>query len=281
MSAESGPLQGTVPGDIQQDAAEAVVTPAPKPTPIAAEMPEVEYPDTDGKPMADNSWQAITMHYAGPALAIHFRGRGFVATDLLVYYREGDKRARVAPDVMVVLGVDGSHRRNYRIWAEGGRVPDFVMEVVSDSRQERDAMEKRTLYAELGVWEYFRYAPLSRRMAGMSGHRLVGEVLREGRWEALPRLGEERIRSEVLGLDLRVKKRGSGGGFRELRFFDPIAGKDLRTHEESERARKESIRAREEERQRRIRAEREIARLRAMLEHLPGAGARDVPIDGK
>ena len=73
------------------------------------------------------------MHYAGTALAIHFRGRGFVATDLLVYYRGGDKRARVAPDVMVVLGVDGSHRRNYRIWAEGGRAPDFVLEVVSDS----------------------------------------------------------------------------------------------------------------------------------------------------
>ena len=68
------------------------------------------------------------MRYAGDALAIHFKGRGFVATDLLVYYREGDKRARVAPDEMVVLGVDGSHRGNYRIWAEGGRAPDFVLE---------------------------------------------------------------------------------------------------------------------------------------------------------
>ena len=179
-----------------QGVAETVATPAPEPPPIAVERPEEEYPDTDGKPMADNSWQATTMHYAGPVLAIHFKGRGFVATDLLVYYREGHRRARVAPDVMVVLGVDGSHRRNYRIWAEGGRVPDFVLEVVSDSKQEREAMEKRTLYAELGVREYFRYAPLSRRMAGMSGHRLVGEVLLEGRWEALPRLGEERIRSE-------------------------------------------------------------------------------------
>ena len=34
----------------------------------------------------------------------------------------------------------------------------------------------------------------------MGGHRLVGEVLRDGRWEALPRLGRERIRSAVLGL---------------------------------------------------------------------------------
>ena len=192
-----------------QGVAETVATPLPRPPPIAVERTEEEYPDTDGKPMAENTWQATTMRYAGDALAIHFKGRGFVATDLLVYYREGDKRARVAPDVMVVLGVDGSHRRNYRIWAEGGRAPDFVLEAVSDSKQEREAMEKPTLYGDLGVREYFRYEPLSRRMAGMSGHQLAGEVLREGRWEALPRLGEERIRCEVLGLDLRVKMRSS------------------------------------------------------------------------
>ena len=204
-----------------QGVAEAVVTPAPEPPPIAVERPEVEYPDTDGKPMADNTWQATTMHYADGVLAIHFRGRGFVATGLLVYYREGENRARGAPDVMLVLGVDGSHRFNYRIWAEGGRAQDFELEVISSSKQERDAMEKRTLYAELGVREYFRYAPLSRRMAGMSGHRPAGEVLREGRWEALPQLEEEHKRSEVLGLDLRAKMRGSGGRFSRVAVPQP------------------------------------------------------------
>ena len=265
---------------ILQGVAGAVVTPAPKPPPSAVETPAEEYPDTDGKPMADNTWQATTMHYAGTALAIHFEGRGFVATDLLVYYLKDGKRESVAPDVLVVLGVDGSHRRSYIIREEGGRAPDFVLEVVSNSTQERDAKDKRTTYAQLGVREYFRYAPVSRRMAGMGGHRLVGEVLREGRWEALPRLGRERIRSAVLGLELRVSERGSGGGFRELRFFDPIAGEDLRTHEESERAREESERAREEERQGRVQAEREIARLRAMLDQPPAAGARDATSDG-
>ena len=266
MPAKSGPLQGMVSGVILRGAAEAVVTPTPKPTPIAVKRPEMEYADTDGKPMADNTWQVAAMRYAGEVLTIHFQGRGFVATDLLVYYREGDRRARVAPDVMVVLGVEGSHRRNYRIWAEGGRAPDFVLGVVSDSKQERDAMEKRTLYAELGVREYFRYAPLSGRMAGMGGHRLVGEVLRDGRWEALPRMGREHIRSAVLDLDLRVRERNTGGGFRELRFFDPITGEDLQTHAE--------------ERQGRIQAEREIARLRAMLEKLPWAGAEDASSNG-
>ena len=266
MPAKSGPLQGMVSGVILRGAAEAVVTHTPKPTPIAVKRPEMEYPDTDGKPMAKNTWQAATMRYAGEVLTIHFQGRGLVATDLLVYYRKGDRHATVAPDVMVVLGVDGSHRRKYRMWEEGGRAPNFVLEVISSTTQENDEGKKGATYAQLGVREYFRYSPVSRRMAGMGGHRLVGEVLRDGRWEALPWIGEERIRSEVLGLDLRVRERDTGGGFRELRFFDPITGEDLQTHAE--------------ERQGRIQAERELARLRAMLEKLPGAGAEDASSNG-
>ena len=150
MSAKSDPLEGLAPGVILQGVAEAVATPVPRPPPIAVERPEEEYPDTDGKPMAENTWQATTMHYAGTALAIHFRGRAFVATDLLVYYRKDDKGATVAPDVMVVLGVDGSHRRTYRIWDEAGRAPEFVLEVISSTTQENDAGEKRKTYAEWG-----------------------------------------------------------------------------------------------------------------------------------
>ena len=296
------------PGVVLQGVPGTVATPVPRPPPILVEMPEEEkYPDTDGKPMAENTWQATTMRYAGDALEIHFQGRAFVATDLLIYYRKGDKGATVAPDVMVVLGVDGSHRRSYRLWEEG-RAPDFVLEVLSSSTQENDEGDKRKTYAQLGVREYFRYAPVSRRMAGMGGRRLAGEVLREGRWEALPRLGEERLRSEVLGLELRVRERRTEGDFRELRFRDPDTGEDLpthaeerqgriraeRAHEESERARenerqgriraeharREAERGRREERQGRIQAEREIARLTAMLEQPPGAAARDAPSDG-
>ena len=287
MPAKSDPLEGLAPGVILQGVAEAVATPVPRPSPSTVARPEEEYPDTDGKPMAENTWQAATMRYAGDALTMHFEGRGLVATDLLIYYRKGDRRATVAPDVMVVLGVDGSHRRTYRMWEEGGRAPDFVLEVISSTTQENDEGRKRRTYAQLGVREYFRYSPVSRRMAGMGGHRLVGEVLREGRWEALPRLAKERIRSAVLGLELRVRERDTGGGFRELRFFDPVTGKDLQTYAEqhqgqirAERARRESERARRGERQGRIRAERENARLRAMLEQLSGAGAGDAPSDG-
>ena len=157
MQANSDQPRELGPGVILQGVAEDGATPAAPALPtIAVETPAVEYPDTDGKPMADDTWQAATMHYAGTVLAFHFQGRGFVATDLLVHYRKDGERESVAPDVMVVLGVDGSHRRTYSISEEGGRAPDFVLEVVSNSTHERDAQAKRTTYAELGVREYFR-----------------------------------------------------------------------------------------------------------------------------
>lgn len=251
-------------------------------------MAEVEYPDTDGLPMADNDFQAVTMHYAGPALSRHFEGRGYVATDTILYYVKGNRKVYVAPDVMVVLGVDGSLRNSFTVWEEGGRVPDFVLEVVSNSMQQNDARDKRGVYSRLGIREYFRYAPNSDRMEGMDGHRLVGETLREGQWEALPRLEEERISSAVLKLELRVRQRKSGGSFRELRFHDPSTGEDLPSHEEALRARDEERRGRlealrilDEERRARLEAlrardetERENARLRALLEKLSASGER-------
>ena len=292
MPAESDQRQGTPRRVVFQGVAEAVVADGLVPVPVQphqdVRMAEVEYPDTDGLPMADNDFQAVTMHYAGPALARHFEGRGYVATDTILYYVKGNRKVYVAPDVMVVLGVDGSLRNSFTVWEEGGRIPDFVLEVVSNSTQQNDARDKRKVYSKLGVREYFRYSPNSNRMDGMDGHRLVGETLRDGQWEAIPRLEEERISSAVLGLELRVRKRNSGGSFRELRFYDPGIGEDLPTHDEALRARDEERRGRlealcalEEERQGRLEAlrardktERENVRLRAMLDKLSVSGAR-------
>ena len=132
-------------------------------------------------------------------------------------------------------------------------------------------------------------------MASMNGHRLVGETLEEGQWEPLPRIGEERILSEVLGLELRVRDQYAEGTFRELRFHDPDTGQDLPTRKEDRqgrlaaerdreierrarkaaerdreierRARKAAERDREIERQGRLEAERRIAELVAKLEN--------------
>lgn len=114
MSVKLDPLQGLAPRVVLQDVAEAVVTPAPKPPSIAVERPEVKSSDTDGTPMADNPRQSTTMHDAGTALAIHFHGCEFAATGPLVYYLKDGEHESGVPAIMVVLGMDGSHRRSCR-----------------------------------------------------------------------------------------------------------------------------------------------------------------------
>lgn len=98
--------------------------------------------------------------------------------------------------------------------------------------------------------------------------------MEEGQWKPLPRIGEERILSEVLGLELRVRDQYAEGTFRELRFHDPYTGQDLPTRKEdrqgrltAERDRDAAERDREIERQGRLEAERRIAELVAKLEN--------------
>ena len=57
----------------------------------------VEYPSSDGRPMAENDWQLHAMIDAISVLDRYFEDRDdvYVSGDLLVYYEEGDPKARV------------------------------------------------------------------------------------------------------------------------------------------------------------------------------------------
>ena len=243
-----------------------------------------EYVVTDGLPMADSDVQALTMRDAHSVLDHYFHHvlsdpNVYVAMDTMVHYERGSWEKHLAPDVMVVLGVPGKLRDSYQVWEEGGRAPDFVLEVLSRTTHLRDQQDKRAKYASIGVREYFQYDPKGTTLARRTGRRLLGERLVDGRWERLERLGEERIHSEVLGLELRVKRREKEPGYRELRFRDPSTGEDLRTHSEAEaRADREAARA-DREAARADAAERENAALKALLAAWGGGGPSN-PADG-
>ena len=215
-------------------AAVAETAPVPAGRLAPASRPPVEYPSSDGKRMADSVEQETAMTYAGGALRAHFGEGGaiFVAVDLLVYYVEWKPKKCVAPDVMVVRGVPSRRRGSYRAWEEG-KAPDFVLEVLSDSTHEADEDDKRKAYAGMGVRECFLYDPLGRIMAAKrGGRRLQGMCLEGGAYREIPFRADGSVRSEVLGLDLRVRRRGRDAEWRELRFRDPAAGEDLPTYEE-------------------------------------------------
>ena len=74
----------------------------------------------------------------------------YVWGNLFLYYREGDPKACVAPDIFLVRGVGkrtDNRRRIYKLWEEGG-VPSLVIELTSESTRDED-VEKKRLYERL------------------------------------------------------------------------------------------------------------------------------------
>ena len=67
----------------------------------------VDYPSSDGKPLAENDAQLHAIHYAFGALRLYYAARTdvYVSADLLIYYEEGNPRVSVAPDTFVVCRV--------------------------------------------------------------------------------------------------------------------------------------------------------------------------------
>ena len=229
---------------------------------------EIEFPSSDGKPMAESDAQAIPLMYAVTGLRDHFRRRSdvYVSGNLLIYYDPNDSGASVAPDVFVVKGVSNRKRPSYKVWEEG-KTPDFVLEITSRTTRGEDEGRKRELYRELGVTEYWRYDPTGDYLLPV----LRGLVLRYGEYAELPAEelvgGDLRMSSEVLGLELRVE-----GG--ELRLHDPHSGRDVRTLTESNEACARAEEGWQREKRERREAEARIAELEALLRRA-GSGEAD------
>ena len=223
-----------------------VSVPAPDPGPADT----VDYPCSDGQPMAESQLHAECIMYVCKALQWHFEqhhatdryagvaagaapadaGHGvYVAGNMFLYYERGNRAAVVAPDVFVVRGVPVHLRDSYRLWREP-KGPDFVLEVTSKSTSETDLKDKRALYASLGVEEYFLYDPRGEYLTPpLRGYRLEGDRYR--RLTGVNRLpgGRPSLHSAVLGLALRDERESQ-----RLRLHDPATGRDLRTYRESE-----------------------------------------------
>ena len=181
--------------------------------------------------MAENDAQRSAMMYGIGALTRHFKVRRdvYVSGDLLIYYREGDPRTSIAPDVFVVFGVEDRPRQNYKLWEEG-QAPAFVLEVASPSTWRDDLGWNRLVYARLGVREYWQYDPQGAHLpARLQGERLAGPgYVRQPALTAPD--GALTMRSETLGLELRAAPG------REMRFRDPATGNELRSHDEEAEA---------------------------------------------
>ena len=121
-------------------------------------LPSAEYPETDGKPMAENTTQyewIVMIRENLDALL----DNAFVAADLFWYPVKGQPGIVQAPDCLVAFNRPKGHRRSYRTWMEGGVVPQVVFEVLSPSNILPEMVKKLRFYDEHGVEEYYVWDP--------------------------------------------------------------------------------------------------------------------------
>ncbi len=151
----------------------------------------IDYPDSDGQPMSDNTLQWQWMVTIKDNLEELFADREdvFVAGDLLWYPREGSSTTRSAPDVMVAFGRPKGYRDSYIQWREGGIAPQVVFEILSPGNRVPEMLSKLRFCEEHGVEEYYVYDPATFDLVVMQrqGDRLIG-VDRVTGWVS-PRLG--------------------------------------------------------------------------------------------
>jgi Uma2 family endonuclease len=136
----------------------AIMSSIPKSLPELDE--DLRYPSSDGLPMGETDWHIWALIQLREALEDFFAERPdiYVASDLFLYYEEGNPSACKAPDIMVVKGVAKRWRRTFRTWVENA-VPSVIVEIASKETWEADLDDKRKLYERLGVLEYFVFDP--------------------------------------------------------------------------------------------------------------------------
>jgi Uma2 family endonuclease len=142
---------------------------------------EIEYPPEDDEPMAETGAHGTQITLLSEQLKALFDNdpHTCVATDVFIYYREGDSQAKVAPDILVARGVrERQPRSSYFTWIEG-KPPDVVFEFLSDRTATRDRQIKPDLYLlEIGVTEQFLWQPRPDRRREFRGWRLIdGEAV--------------------------------------------------------------------------------------------------------
>ena len=211
-----------------------------------------DYPESDGKPMADNTkqWDAIVLLKTN----IDDRVPDFVAGDHFWYPVEGRPDIVVAPDVFVAFGRPKGHRRSYMQWREDGVAPQVVFEVLSPSNTLREMMNKALFYARYGAEEFYVYDPDNIIGWGYVDGRKIDDL---HDWVS-PRLG---IRFDLSGTELVVY---DAHGQR----FEAPGELRKRAEEEAAKARAEAARAEAEA----ARADREAERARRLADMLRAAG---------
>lgn len=223
--------------------------------------PAIEYPYEDGEPMAASPLHAETLFALHVGLKDFFRDRPdvFVGPDMFWYWQEGNADAKVAPDVMVVTGVQPkplAERRSFKSWEEGGAIPAAVFELASEGTWREDRNAKKRRYQDLEVEEYFLFDPEARFLNPC----LIGYRLQSGVYTDI-----DEVEPDVLESRLGFRLRAEGS---LIRLIDAATGRFIPTPAETAARAEEADAARTAARAADARADAlaaEVERLKALL----------------
>lgn len=171
---------------------------------MTAQPKRVYYPDDDGLPMSDNTWQfnMIVLLHSGLDAIYRDREDVFVAGKHLIYAVKGQMDVRQAPDVYVAFGAPRMPRGSYKVWEENGLFPQVVFEVWSPANRPQAMAEKHAFYERYGAEEYYIVYPDF--PMHVQAHRREGDKLvrlPDATEYVSPRLG---VRFEVVAGELTV-----------------------------------------------------------------------------
>jgi Uma2 family endonuclease len=229
------------------------------------------YPESDGKPLADNTKQArwILLLY-GNLQALFAAEDVFVAADLFWYAVEGFPEVCTAPDILVVFGRPKGDRGSYRQWEEENIPVTVVFEVLSPANTHQEMIRKLLFYEEHGVEEYYVYDPDDDHL---EVHLRQGDMLRAIRpvhGFVSPRL---KIRFDLTGEEMVV----IGPNGRRFLSFEEVEGERAAAQQRADKADQHA----EDERQQRLIAEERADKAEDQVEQTRQRIARIVELSRK
>ncbi len=129
--------------------------------------------------------------------------------NLTIYYSPEQKKNQNfrGPDFFVVLDTERKPRKSWVVWEEGGKYPNVIVELLSNSTANVDRTEKKRIYQDIfRTPEYFWFSPDTLEFQGF-------ELLR-GQYEEIKPNEQGQLWSQQLQLFLGVSEQ-------KLRFFTP------------------------------------------------------------
>ena len=143
---------------------------------------EIEYPTSDGQPMAETTLHRKVMSDMIGVLERRYAAVAdvWVGGNLFLYYEKGKPEKSVAPDVLLARGVAKWDREVYLLWEE--KPPALIFEITSKTTRREDTGYQDDLYERLGVAELVLFDPYGEYLEP----RLQGYRLERGRYRPIP-----------------------------------------------------------------------------------------------